>query len=119
MSDSKMHADRLAKDGEDMCDQYHEELLSRDFRRGIDGIEGPGSCFDQLWISTGVEAIEKGFDYARVGEGEDVTFVSCRAKSGPREASIMSTRNSMQCNAIKEKKTRGQRGQKGEVSREG
>lgn len=87
-----------------MCNQYHEELLSRDFGRGIDGIEGPGSCLDQLWISTRVKAIEKGFDYARVGEGEDVTFVSCRAKNDPRESPI--SRPGIACNAIKEKKTK-------------
>lgn len=94
-----------------MCDQYHEELLPRDFGRGIDGIEGPGSCLNQLWISTGVEAIEKGFDHARVGEGEDVTFVSCRAKVV--QGKHRSCRPGIACNAIKEKKNKGTKRTKG------
>jgi hypothetical protein len=97
--------------------QYHEELMSGGFGRGVDGIEGPSSSLDQFWISTGVKAIEERFDDTRVGEGEDVAFVSCmcnervQGKHRLCRPGIASNR--------KKKKTRGQRGQKGEVSREG
>jgi len=59
---------------------YQEELLPRDFRRGVDGIESPSGGFDQFRIATWVETLEERFNNTGVREGEDGAFVSCTRK---------------------------------------